>query len=504
MTSVDPRAPVIVGAGQVTHRDDSVEPAPLELMVKASRRAAQDSGTPALLRRVQSLAAVEVVSWPVPDPGRAVAEELGADPEETVRTARGGSGPVELLGDLCTRIADGRLECVLLVGGEAFNPFMRATREGRDTGWPQQPGDTAPDRVVGVDRPASHPAEQRVGLIAPIAYYPLFESAVRGAAGRDLDAHQEWLVELWGRFADVARGNPDAWSADPPRRHEIASVGDENRMVAFPYPKLMTANIQVDQSAALLLCSAGAAMDAGVPPERGTFVHATAGAHDRWFAGERQALHRSPALAACTRAVFEHAGLGLDDVAHIDLYSCFPSAVQMAAGELGLDLPRDARPPTVTGGLTFAGGPANNYVTHALATLADRLRQDGGTALVTGVGWYMTKHAVAILGSEPPKRPFRHAGVQEQVDRMPGRELAHDARAQAQIEAYTAVYDRAGTPTMAIAACLLDDGRRALARSEEPATISAVVEGDSLGRPAALGPDASFRLDGDSVGPSAA
>ena len=213
------------------------------------------------------------------------------------------------------------------------------------------------------------------------------------------------------------------------------------------------------------------------------FVHAVAQAHDHWFAAQREELHRSPAIAACGRAALGHAGLAIDDVAHLDLYSCFPSAVQVAAAELGIDLERDSRPPTVTGGLTFAGGPANNYVMHALAAMSGRLREDPGAAgLATGVGWYLTKHGMAVLSGRPASRPFAAFDVQAEVDAQPSREVAQGEAATAPIEAYTAMFDRDGTPTMGIVSARLGDGRRLLARSEDRDAVAALVEADALGR----------------------
>jgi acetyl-CoA C-acetyltransferase len=480
---------VIAGAGQVTWRDGE-PPAPLGLMAEAARRAAADAdrGGERLLERAGAVAVVESISWPVPDPARELAAELGIEPRETVRSVRSGTSPIALLADACARIAEGKLDIALLAGAEAWTPFMRATREGRGTGWPQQPKGTRPDRVVGEHEDPSHPAEMAAGLIAPITYYPLFESAVRGAAGRDPAAHAVWLGRLWARFAAVAAANEHAWARDGRDAEAIATPAPANRMVAEPYPKLMTANIQVDQGAALLVCSNEAAEAAGVPVERRVFVRVAAQAHDHWLAGEREALDRSPALAACGRAALEHAGAGIDDVAHLDLYSCFPSAVQVAGRELGIDLERDERPPTVTGGLTFAGGPGNDYCMHALATMAGRLREDGDGALglASGVGWYLTKHAVAVLSSRPPAAPFRSLDPQDDVDALPRREIAQDVSAVAPVEAYTALYDREGTPTTAIISGLLENGRRAFARSEDRDTIGRLLDGEPLGRPVRL------------------
>lgn len=493
---LDPRTPVLVGAGQVTHRDGP-GPSPLELMVQASRAAAEDAGAggAALLARAGSVAVVDLFSWPVPDPGGALAAELGLEPAETVVSARGGNGPVALLGDLAGRIAAGQLEVALLAGGEAGTAFQAAMREGRDPGWPTQPEGTAPTRTVGEDRDPGDPAELEAGLIAPIFWYPLFEHAVRSAAGRTRAEHQAHLGELWLRFAEVARTNPHAWTTElPTSAGEIAEPSQGNRRVSDPYTKAMNANITVDQGAALLLCSVGAARAAGIPADRWVFVGATAGAHDHWFCGTRDRFDRSPAIAACGAAVLGHAGAGIDDIAHLDLYSCFPSAVQVAATELGIPLADPARPPTVTGGLAWAGGPANNYVTHALATLVGRVREEPETrALATAVGWYLTKHGAALLSGRPGPLGFAHHDVQAAVDATPRRAIVPAAEAvSGAVEAHTAIYDRDGAATMGIVALRLDDGRRAFGRTHDPATVAELQDGEPLGRRASTDGAATF------------
>ncbi|HYF27682.1 MAG TPA: hypothetical protein VD931_18210 [Baekduia sp.] len=494
---MDPRTPVLVGAGQISHHpSEGGDPSPLDLMVRAAQAAEEDAATPGLLRRAGAVSVVDLLSWPVPDPGALLAAELGIDARETVRAARGGTGPLVLLGDLCSRIQAGELDVALLAGGEVVTTFMRAVSRGEAPPWPEQADGTAPSREVGEDRDPHHPAESAAGLLAPIFFYPLFEQAVRGAAGRSPDAHQQWLGELWARFAAVARDNPYAWARDAPvDPAAISRPGDGNRMVSLPYTKLLNANIQVDQGAALILCSAQAATEAGVPADRWVFVHAVAGAHDHWHVARRDVLHRSPAIAACAAALREHTGREAASADLLDLYSCFPSAVQIAAAELGVDLQDASREVTLTGGLTFAGGPANNYVTHALATAAGRLREAGGeaTALCTGVGWYLTKHGMAVLGCAPPQRPFADLHPQEAVDAQPSREVAEGVAATAPVETYTAMYDRDGTPTLGVVSCLLEDGRRALARSEDRAVVAELVDGDALGRAVALDGASGFR-----------
>ncbi|HEY7950185.1 MAG TPA: hypothetical protein VID51_05050 [Solirubrobacterales bacterium] len=478
----DPHAPLVAGAGQHSRRPGEREMSPLELIVRTARIASESPGTGRLLERAESVRIVDCLSWPVPDPGALVAEVLGVRPAETVRTLTSGTGPLDLLADACGEIQAGRLDVALIAGAEAIVPLMRATREGRPTGWPEQSPGASPTRLLGSDRAASHEAETAAGLLAPIHYYPWFENAVRAAAGRTPDEHREWLGQLWRRFAEVAESNPEAWTREAPPARGIATAGEDNRMVAFPYSKLMTANIQVDQGAALLLCSARAAEEAGIAAEDRMFVHASAAAHDHWFAASRRDLHRSPAIAACARASLGHAGIGVDEIAHLDLYSCFPSAVQIAAGELGVDLATDSRPPTVTGGLSFAGGPGSNYVTHSLATMRERLREDpDGFGFLTGVGWYMTKHANALLSARPPARPYAHAGPQAEVDALPRREIAAAAEIEGPVESFTVTYERDGSPSRAIASRLRDDGSRVLSSSTDADAIQALLAGALAG-----------------------
>jgi len=492
MSTLDPRTPVIVGAGQIGRRDDAEPLAPLELMSAAAGAALEDSGAAGLASRVQSVAITDCISWPVPDPGAALADALGLRPAETVKTTIGGTSPIELLRDAGARVQTGELEVALLAGAEATRSLARGLLDGG----PPQPDGAEPTRVVGVARAQGHAAEEAAGLYLPVAYYPLFEHALRAARGERIEEHGDRVARLWARLAAVAGDNPHAWVREAPDAAAIGTAGDRNRPVADPYTKLMTANIHVDQGAAIVVASAAAAEAAGVPRERWAFVAATAGAHDHWFTVERDRLHRSPAIAACARAAFGHAGVGIDDLALIDLYSCFPSAVQIAATELGLDLEADSRPPSVTGGLTFAGGPASNYPMHSLATLSARLREaPGGLGLATGVGWFMTKHAMALLSSEPPARPFADFDPQPEVDALPARRAAEGA-ATAPIESYTVLYGRDGEPTSAIVSCLLADGTRALAGTDDTETAAALLADDPLGAEASLDRGARFTLGG--------
>ena len=207
------------------------------------------------------------------------------------------------------------------------------------------------------------------------------------------------------RFSAVAQHNPHAWNRDPVSAEEIWQPGPDNRMISWPYTKLMNSNNMVDQGAALILTSVEKATHLQIPTDRWVFPYAGTDAHDTYLIGERAEFDRSPAIRIAGPRALELAGIGIDDVDLVDVYSCFPSAVQVAANELGLPLADPARPLTVTGGLTFAGGPWNNYVSHSIATHG---RAAGGCARqrrasITANGGYLTKHSFGIYGTEPPE-----------------------------------------------------------------------------------------------------
>lgn len=510
---IDPRTPVLVGSGQVVNRppwagsgDDAAPPPsaapgaaepldlafaePLELMVHAARRAAADSGPggEALLARADSVRVVRPLSWRYANPAALLAERLGATPRELAMGTIGGNTPVSIAAASAAAIAAGELDVVLLAGAECLGSRQAHRRSpGGEPPWTSQaPGTPAPV-VLGTDREPLTPDELAAGLGLPIHVYPLFEVARRAAAGRSPEAHRQLVTGLWARFAAVAAANPWAWDHRRWTADEIGEPRPGNRMLATPYTKLQVANDRVDQGAAVLLCSVAAARAAGVPEDRWVFPWAAAEGNDHWHLTDRWDLGRSPAIAAAGARLAAETGAGIDDVAHVDLYSCFPSAVQMAAEALGLGTDEPDRPLTVTGGLTFFGGPINDYALHGLAHMALVLRADpGSVGLVSGLGWYCTKHSLGLWSTRPPGGGFRHASVQAEVDATPSRQGAAGHTGPVTVETYTVVHDREGAPERAVAAALTADGRRTWATSTDRATVAELLDGECAGRPATV------------------
>lgn len=486
---INPRTPVVVGVGQVDQRvgpQDAREP--IALFADAVRAADADTGRPGtLVARADTVAAVQTVSWPYADAAARVSEEVGIEPRRTVVSTVGGNSPQLLVNEMAAAIAAGDADVVVIGGAESMHARWRARREPRvHLDWPVDTGTACPT-VIGDSRPGTNDFEQAHWAVAPTHIYPLFETALRGSAGRSVEEHQAVTGALWARFSEVAAANPHAWSRVIYSAEEIAHATTENRMVVFPYTKRMCANIDVDQGAAILLCSYEAARDARISDDRLVFLHAGADVHDHWFVTERASLAEAPAIGVATRAAMTAAGTGSDDIARFDLYSCFPAAVEMAMHELGLRGAEqgDERPLTVTGGLGFAGGPVNNYPTHAIAGMVDACRSDPGSfGLTTALGWYATKHSVGIWSSRPPDSFTRVDPVvcQADVDALPSRRPSGLFDGTMTVEATSVVMERDGSPSVAIVAGLLPDGRRGLANSRDADVMVAMTREPWEGR----------------------
>jgi len=497
-TGLDPRLPVLVGGGQLNVRVDRGEESaePVEMLARAARMAADDaapSSSAALLRRIDTIGVVQIFSWRYRDPAALVAARLGAEPDRRWATVAGGNFPQTLLSRAAADIAAGEADVVLIGGAEAWRTRTEARTAGADLGWTGEDDDAAPTERFGDDTPLNHEAELALGLFLPVHVYPLFESAVRAAHGRTQPEHQALVSELWAGFSAVAATNPNAWIRDARTAAEIGTAGPANRMIGHPYPKLMNSNNSVEQAAAVIVCSVEAACDLGIGPDRWVFPWSGTDATDTWFVSNRVELHRSPAIGIAGAKALSLAGVDVDDLAHVDLYSCFPSAVQVAADELGLGLDR---PLTVTGGLSFAGGPWNNYVTHSVATMVDVLRGDAGSVgLVTANGGYLTKHAFGVYSTDPPPRGrFAHRDCQAEVDAVGSVELAEGFEGAVRVEAATVVYDRDGAPERGIFAARTPDRRRAWGTSTDPEVMHLVTDDEPVGVAAHLGADAGLHL----------
>ena len=446
--TVDPRTPCIIGVARRTWREEPA-PEPLDLWESVARDAAADAGVPAAVESLDSIQVVFCQSWEYDDPCGRLATRLGSEPAHRAYSGLGGSVPVRLLSSAASAMAEGQLDLALVVGGEA----LATRRHLPDPAWSHAPASPSPYPIT-IDR-----TEARHGIFQAYLTFALLDSARRQHLGRSMADHQEALGRLLAPLSEVAAKDPEhAWFPVAREASEISEPTPTNRMVATPYTKYMTAVMDVDMAAAVLVATEARADALGVPTERRVYLRGSGAAEEPPTMAARPDLWRSPAMAASVASAL--GPVAADEVAHLDLYSCFASSLEFATDILGASGDRQL---TVTGGLPYHGGPGSNYGTHALAAMVETLRADPGSlGLVTGIGMHMTSHTAALLSTRPgPVAP--PSGPPE----LPTVPVATSVDGEAVVQAWSTTYGRQGPEWTALIA-EGTDGSRCYARLEEP------------------------------------
>lgn len=480
---LDPtRTPVLLGLGQCLEREGVVTT--VDLCVRAAERAFEDA--PGTRERIQRLSMVSVIFSPASEGAATeVCDRLSLSEVNREMTTPGGNTPQWLMNRACDQIVKGELETTLFVGAESTRSmkradperdFMRAALDTREDDGPK-------DEVVGASmRGMLSQAEIEANLVRPADTYPIFENALAAKLGTDPVGSRARIAAFMARSSEVAATNPMAWFQDVRSAGDIATATPANRLTAEPYTKCMNSFMNVDQGAALIVTTLAVARELGLE-DQAIFPWAGANSADL-VPIEREDLAASPAIRAAASATFEAAGVTLDDIDYIDLYSCFPIAVQISAREIGLELD-DPRGLTQTGGMSFFGGPGNNYTTHSIAAVALRLREGGRLGYVTGNGGILSKHSIGIYSNEAPSRPFQLADTSaaQQAIQDSALEWTSEAEGEAVVDAGTVVYGRDGAPSFAPVIATLPDGRRICAVADEatlPTLAGKALEGRTI------------------------
>jgi acetyl-CoA C-acetyltransferase len=479
---IDPRTPVIIGAGQLNDHDGDSEP--IDLMVRCAEAAFDDAGAVTDIRAAVDSVRVVWGIWPYRDPGRLIADRLGCPDVRTALTAMGGNQTYDLVIDTAEQIAAGRLDVAVICAAESMRTRRADHARGAVTEYLAEHEGAAPDDQVGVDKPMTTAVEDAIGVHHPARFYAAAETALRHRLGEGIDEHRRRIAAMWSRASEIAAANPNAWLRRALSPDDVATVGERNRPIASPYSKLMTSNLNVDQGGAIVMCSAEAADRLGVPRDRWVFPWSGAGAADHPSMTTRWALDESPAMRLVGREALGRAGVGVDECALLDLYSCFPVAVQVAQREIGVPADRDW---TITGGLTFAAGPMNCYCILPLTRAVELLRATPGErAFLTGNGGYFSKHSALVLSGTPSPTGFSSGSPQADVDALPSRPAPTEPVGVAMLEAYTVLYDREMQPERAILASLDDEGRRHWSDTTDRSTMDDLLAHDSCGTPVEL------------------
>ena len=476
-TPPEDRIPVIVGIGEISDHPKDLTSGlePLALLVEALKRAEQDSGGK-LLHEIESLDIVNFLSWRYRDPAAQLSAKLGIKPAHAYYGPVGGESPIRYLHEAAQRIARGECSVAAVCGAEAQSSATKAERAGVTLPWTPYAHDIPePPRSASYQKPVA----VKLGVFRPITVYPLYEAASAAHWGQTPREALAESGELWSRYSGVASQNPNAWLKRHFSPDDITTPTPDNRLIAWPYTKLMVANPTVNQGAALLMTSLAKARAAGIAEDRIVHIWGGASAEEPRDYLARDQLFESHAQNAVLKAAMELSGGGKAFDA-IELYSCFPCVPKMARRTLGLG--PDVQP-TVTGGLTFFGAPLNTYMTHAACAMVRKLRDGARLGLLYGQGGFVTKHHALVLSRQAPHDALaQDTSVQAEADRHRGGVPAFvtEADGQGTVESFTAIYGRNGDVEHGVVVLRTSDNARALARvpAHDGATLAHLLSMD--------------------------
>jgi len=479
MTNIpEDRIPVIVGIGEIVDRPKDIAAGlePLDLLEQALRRAEADAGAK-LLGEVQSLDVVNFLSWRYRDPEKLLAQRLGISPAHCYYGPVGGESPIRYIHEAAKRIARGECTVAAVCGAEAQSTATKAERAGVTLPWTPFAHDVEePKRGAAFQKPLA----VKLGVFRPVTVYPFYEAASSAHWGQTPREAMAESGTLWSRYSEAAAQNPNAWLKRRYAPEEITTPSADNRLIAWPYNKLMVANPSVNMGGALLLTSLAKARALGVAEDKLVYPLGGASAEEPRDYLLRDQFYESHPQNAVLKAVMDLADGDGKKFDAIELYSCFPCVPKMARRTLGLGA--DVQP-TVTGGLTFFGAPLNTYMTHAACAMVRRLRDGAKLGLLYGQGGFVTKHHALVVGKAAPREALaQETSVQGEADRnkraVP--EFVGEASGKGKVESFTVLYGRAGEVEHGVVMLRTADDRRTLARipAGDSATLAHLLNMD--------------------------
>ena len=491
MLNSNASAPVIVGVGQQTWRETDISRTPVDALHAVANLAFADSHNGRLLGAIDAIAMVRFMADAIPNmpavfprnPGQLLAQRLGIETAHILQASFGGNTPQQLVNHFANKLASGEQQAVLIAGVELLATLAHALGSGDDISlWCG--ADNVSPPTLGEEKDGINAAEKLHGLFEPINTYPLFENSLRHRLGRNTADHSKHIATLCSRMSAIAANNPHAWSRATLSAEDIGTVTERNRYIGYPYTKTMNARLAVDMGAAIVMTTAGKARELGIDDGQLIYLRGGVDLNDIWHPSERPVLHESPAIRLAAESLLRHADMSVAAMTHFDIYSCFPSAVQVACKEIGIS-PLDPRGITVTGGMPYFGGPGNNYSLHAIAEMVMNLRGNtDSNGLVTANGYYLTKHSLGLYSTQPGKQPWQmldSLSLQQQIDAGPRRYLADNPTGPASIETFTVAFDRNG-PVKGIIVANNEKGERVLANTlANDAVFRQLMTGDPIG-----------------------
>ena len=312
-----------------------------------------------------------------------------------------------------------------------------------------------------------------------VGYYASMETAIRKNDGEKIEEHQNKIASMYEEFSKVASNNKDGWLDHPYLKEEILNTSKKNKMLAYPYNRLHCTSWNVNQSAALIICSEELANELEIDNKKRVYPISSSENNHMIAIQQRPKLYESLGMTYAANSInkmIERLDIKLDAY---DLYSCFPAAIKMFTKSMGLD---SEIPKTVTGSMPYAGGPLNSFVIHSTVKMIQKIRAlEVKYGLITGVSGMMTKQSFCIWGKEY-KEHFIFDDVTERakLDESPI-ELSNISEGKGEIIGYTIIE---GSENAAKAVLYLDDEKkhRKVVSSMDKNFINLLTEEEWVGK----------------------
>jgi acetyl-CoA C-acetyltransferase len=472
--------PNIIGAAQFTQRKGTPQPLDsLSLMVKTSQDAIKSTQTEKIIDFIDAVYMVNISSWSYEDAPGELSKKLGITPKKMIYLPDGGQSPQMLVNRASKAIASGEHRCILITGGEAAYTISKTYKGTRPEHWPRK----KPPKYINGEKWNLSEIDKKYGLFFPSLTYAIFETALRASSGRTIEEHRIYMGKIMERFSKVAANNPLSWTQNQFTADEITIPSPKNQPVVYPYTKRMCANNFVDQAGSIIVTSEEIASALNIDKKYWIYIMGGVDLKNIAQIYRRPRLDSSPAIRKGFQIALDQAGLKLSDIDKFDLYSCFPSIVEILMKELGIT-EEDPRDLTVTGGLPYFGTPLSNYSLHAIINTVGLIRANPTLKImIIANGGYNTKQSIGIYGTERPKEDWGvrdDSKIQKSILSKILPDIAEKVNGKLTVEGYSIIYDRSGQSKRAVLVGSLENGCRALAIITSDSDMLSPLESQDL------------------------
>ena len=448
----------------------------LLLMDHAVKAALSDSGNKLVKDYIDEIR-IPKGFWRYRDPGKWIAKNNDFKSIPITYVTKIGVLQQNLINDACLKIENGEINASIILGGEARYKQLRSIIEKKE--YSETKLDENPDFYIKAKEDLYGDEElEELGAMA-VGYYAAIETAIRKNDGEKINDHQNNIASMYEEFSKIASNNKDGWIDNPYSKEEILDNSKKNKMLAYPYNKLHCTSWNVNQSAALIICSEELANKLEIDKNKRVYPITSSENNHMIAIQQRPKIFDSLGMQYAANSiskVIERLDITLDAY---DLYSCFPAAIKMFSKSLGLD---NEISKTITGSMAYAGGPLNSFVLHSTVKMIQKIRtSELSHGLVTGVSGMMTKQSFCVWGKKYKEHfIFNDVTDQAELNEIPI-ELSSITEGEGEIIGYTIIE---GSESIPKAVLYIDDEKkhRKVVSSFDKIFINLLMEEEWVGK----------------------